>query len=256
MKEKIQLKYLYLCIFVIVSYISLLLSLPFLDIAANLVFLIGSFAICCFYGILSYMIVKRIIVPSCIFLAAISILTVWNFKHVVIASLIYALILTLCVMLSYYAILLTSKMINKFNKAVNKNEKIKFKFLKKYSDISFIFFLSLIAFFIRVLLNDVIHYVSTSFIVCYLHLFLVLPCFCVSYGIYVYKAQQRVFLPACAFTLFNCLLTAIELAKYGKTFWILSDASFRRLLGIIFITAFIFCCIPYFIAKIRSQRKK
>ena len=72
MKLKALMKYLYLLIYITISFLAWTISFHFAGIGLFIFIFGGALIISFFYGILSYVITKKIIVPSCLITAAIA----------------------------------------------------------------------------------------------------------------------------------------------------------------------------------------
>ena len=72
MKLKALIKYLYLLIYITITFLAWTISFNFAGIGLFIFIVGGALIISFFYGILSYVITKKIIVPSCLITAAIA----------------------------------------------------------------------------------------------------------------------------------------------------------------------------------------
>lgn len=246
MRIKNFLKYLCLCGILAILFIVCILVAQASGIGALVTLPLGFVAISLIYGVISYLITNRIIIPQAIHFVAWVLMFTLAVKSgsLIVNSVIIAVIMSISV-----AVSLLTAFIVKCVKRIE-TEKIhahdgKPSFLKKYYPFAIILGVYLLPYIMR----KITGYSEARVILFYFSLIFIVPVLCVAFGILSYKLLKKILLPALIFASLDLTLNLVDMAIYER--WYEDGVVF---LVSIFAAEFALGCVSSLITR-RMSRK-
>ena len=246
MRIKNFLKYLCLCGILAILFIVCILVAKASGIGALVTLPLGFVAISLIYGVISYLITNRIIIPQAIHFVAWVLMFTLAVKSgsLIVNSVIIAVIMSISV-----AVSLLTAFIVKCVKRIETEEihahDGKPSFLKKYYPFAIILGVYLLPYIMR----KITGYSEARVILFYFSLIFIVPVLCVAFGILSYKLLKKILLPALIFASLDLTLNLVDMAIYER--WYEDGVVF---LVSIFAAEFALCCVSSLITR-RISRK-
>lgn len=234
MRIKTFLKYLCLCIGAVMAYAVVIAVSLLLGMAGGMIFLICTPILSFWYGVVSYNLTKKVIIPFLLIYIFTGSFLSLNWTYISLFALIYPCIKLLA---------------RGFSKITARIKEEKFEFIKQNSDICIIFALIILAFVCRVCGFEFTNKSSSIRTVLSTHLFGYTPYLCAWFGYSLLKAERKRSIIAFSFVPVNLLLYVIEFIIYGRKYML--SGEFCNWMIVIVLAEFAICLVSYVVAKRR-----